>query len=314
MDTRGGRPSHNENSFLGLKTSESFTTGQMQRKVDVLFVNDNSASMEAMQRSLGDRFASFASAVSGLDWQIGITTTDCSNGPHGICGSLVPMAGTNSPILTPNTPGFANVFKNTIVRPETVGCQQRGDCPTGDSTPLKAALNALRKNSRLNNGFFREHAALAIVMLTNADEDNIKPNAQSITPKMVRQELKNIWRDKKKMRAYAIAVLSGDNNCLSQQSASTLSTYGTYPTALAEETGGLSVSICAADYTPILSQIGDDLQSVPNFIQLSHRPNPTNLKVVIAPDRGITWTLQYDSLYFSAPLPPNTTVHVEYEY
>lgn len=315
MDVHGLKQLQGGQSISGLKTTEVFSANQTQQKVDILFVDDNSASMEPMQTSLGDRFSSFATAVQGLDWQIGITTTDCSTGPYGICGSLIPMAGTGNRVLTPSVPSFSTVFRNTIVRPETVGCLIRGDCPSGDSTPLKATVNALSKFNAANAGFFRSDAALAVVILTNANENNIAPTPASTTPQMVIDELTGIWANSKKIRAYAIAILNGDNGCLNQQQMSGLAAFGTYPINLASMTGGISVSICANNYSPILSQIGNDLKNdVPTFFKLAHNPVPSSLKVTLAPDPGISWTLTGDTLYFSAPLPQSTVVTVEYEY
>lgn len=298
------------------KANETFTASAAQRKVDILFIDDNSSSMEAMQNSLGSRFSSFANAVQGIDWQIGVTTTDCSAGPYGICGSLLTMAGTASKVLTPATPNFANVFADTIVRPETVGCLVRADCPSGDSTPLRATAAAMQKANTVNAGFFRDGATLAVVMLTNANENNDAPKAGSVTPANVMAQFQATFGTQKFFRAYSIAVLNGDAACLAQQQMAGLAAYATYPIALATQTGGISVSICSANYGPLLQQIGDDLdlQIVPNVIRLAHVPLAGSVKVTLAPATGTAWTVNNDKIVFAAPLPAGTVINIEYEY
>ncbi len=64
------------------------------KKVDILFVVDNSASMKFEQQSMANRTSHFLSILKGLDWQIGITTTDPSDTKFGD-GRLVPIKSSN---------------------------------------------------------------------------------------------------------------------------------------------------------------------------------------------------------------------------
>ena len=73
-------------------------------KVDILFVDDNSASMYTEQTKMGDKFPDFADALSGLDFQIGITTTDLAQG-----GSLLPFPN-GSTVLHPTMANYQNLF------------------------------------------------------------------------------------------------------------------------------------------------------------------------------------------------------------
>lgn len=296
------------------KAHEDFTAGEGQRKVDILFIDDNSSSMDPVQSSLGDRFSTFSAAMTGIDWTAGITTTDCSAGPYGICGSLVPMAGIGSNILLPTTPSLNTVFRNTIVRPETVGCLVRADCPSGDSTPLRALLNAMQKSSTVNAGFFRPGATLAVVILTNADENNVAPTASSITPANVNNQFRALWGFTKVFTVYTIAVLNGDNACLTQQQAGGLAAFGTYPISLAAQTGGFSQSICSPNYAPVLQAIGDDLQGTPNVIKLSRLPKAGTLKITLTPSSTIGWTLTGDTITFNSPLPTGTLISADYDF
>lgn len=296
------------------KATEVFTADQRQQKVDILFIDDNSASMDPLQASLGSKFSSFANAVQGLDWQVGITTTDCSSGPWGICGSLLPMTGGSANILTPSTPNYATVFAGTIVRPETINCVALGQCPDGDSEPLRSLSTAMQKHANTNTGFFRAGGTLAVIILTNADEDNLAPLPSSTTPQAVVSRFNSIWGTGKQLRVYSIAILQGDSQCLADQQAGGLAAYGTYPIALASLTGGTSLSVCAQNYDPLLQQIGGALQGAPNVITLGHVPIPATVVVTLNPNPGISWTLGGDTLTFSAALPGGTQITVNYEY
>jgi hypothetical protein len=300
------------------KAVESFTAAASLKKVDILFIDDNSASMDPLQSSLGSKFAAFASAVSGLDWQIGITTTDCSAGPYGICGSLLPMTGWNDYILTPSVPNFATVFDNTIVRPETVGCVQRGSCPSGISEPLKATMTSFDKRATTNARFFRPGASLAVIILTDADEMDSGPS-NATQPQAVIDHFNLIWGNSKELKVYAIDIIPGDQACLQkdQSTSAGLSYYGVGPSGLASDTGGLSESICSNNYTPLLQQIGGDLQNMPTVVTLAHNPvSQSSVSVSFTPSPGTTetMTLTGNVMTFSPPLPQGTVIQITYDY
>jgi len=92
------------------------------RKIDILFVDDNSGSMAEEQKEMGQKFNAFLSGLGAADWQVGITTTDVSSGTYGIQGSLIKLWGRPDKILTKSTPDFLKVFENTIRRPESIDC------------------------------------------------------------------------------------------------------------------------------------------------------------------------------------------------
>jgi hypothetical protein len=297
--------------------TDVFIADASEGKVDILFIDDNSASMEFEQSKLGQKFTSFVAQLQGLDWQVGITTTDCSPGTWGICGSLLPMAGLASAILTPAVAAFDQVFMNTIYRPETVDCANKGACPSGNEEALKAAITAMDKRDADNAGFFRDGAALALVVLTDEDEQSTAPSTAT-TPQAVVDHFNALWGGGKKMKSYAITVLSGDAACLKMQQDQQggVGAYGTYAMELARLTGGESQSICAADYSGILRQIGDDLRTVTSAVTLSHPPASAaaiQISFVPAPAQPITWSLSGQTVLFDSPIPAGTRITVTYE-
>lgn len=299
----------------GTPLTEVFTTDNMNGKVDILFVDDNSASMDPEQQALGTKFPAFTASLLGLDWQIGITTTDCSSGPWGICGSLLQMAGTTSYILNNQVPQFEKIFLDTIVRPETVNCVASGSCPAGNEESLRASIAAMDKRSGVNAAFFRADAALAIVMLTDEDEQSTAP-ATATTPQNVIDHFKGIWGTAKQLRTYAITTLNGDSQCLKtqQDQQGGIGSYGSYPISLASMTGGISVSICAPDYSVTLQQIGSDLLKLTNTVTLTQTPISGSVNVTLAPNQTVTWKVSGKSVVFSQPLQPGTKITVKYRY
>ncbi len=296
--------------------TETFIADQGEGKVDILFIDDNSASMDPEQEALGQKFPSFVSELAGLNWQIGITTTDCTSVNYGICGSLLTMTGTGSKVLTPDIPGYDVVFNNTIVRPETIGCAARGDCPSGLEEAMKATVTAIDKRNGINAGFFREDAALAVVVLSDEDEQSDGTPSGATKPQAVVDKVIEAFGAEKKFKAYAIVILPGDSSCLKRQAdqQNGIAFYGTYATQLASLTGGQSVSICAPDYSVTLRQIGQDLRKLTQAVEISRTPIPGTVQVTFTPSQNINWTLQGTTILFDQPVAAGTRIDVTYQY
>ena len=249
-----------------------------------------------------------------MDWQIGITTTDCSTGPYGICGSLLNLTGANSKILTVATPNAAQVFSDTIARPETDGCQARGDCPSSNEQALLASMTAMDKRASENANFFRTDSDLAIVMLSDEDEKSNAP-ASATTTAAAQAHFKNIWPSAKKLSVYGIIIQPQDSACLNAQvNQGGFAFYGTRVAEWSQLTGGITGSICATDYTSVVEQIGRQVNTVVNSVELARTPIASSVNVVFTPNQNITWTVQGNRVLFSAPPAGGTRVEVWYSY
>lgn len=176
-------------------------------KVDILIVDDNSASMSFEQKNLANRFSGFVSQLesASADYRIGIITTDISSSASGVSGNS-PRAingngafqdgkliafGSGVPYLTSSSAGSqtarVSLFNSTIVRPETAQCEQfiANWIGAGKSTSSSAytqgysdncpsgdergifAANLAVKNNP--NSFIRKDANLAIIFLSDED-------------------------------------------------------------------------------------------------------------------------------------------------
>ena len=167
------------------------------RKVDVLFLIDNSSSMTAIQDRLMVAFPAFMDALGGVagglpDLHIAVVTSDLGAGdgsisgcmqngdagsfqhaPRGPCTSttlapgatFIAAAGAQSPQTNFTAPDITNVFSCIAAVGEN-GC--------GFEHQLGAIARALGADGAPapagNDGFLRPDAALAIVLVTNEDD------------------------------------------------------------------------------------------------------------------------------------------------
>lgn len=152
--------------------SQGYSVAPLERKIDLLFVVDNSGSMDGEQTILADSFRNFISSFQnrGLSYRIGVTTTDMrstslpgfqSNGP----GSLVSY-GTNDRILSPDSLDIVTQFMQNV----KVGI--RGD---GGEMGIAAATSALstERLSGWNANFIRQDAFLSVIVVSDEDESRL---------------------------------------------------------------------------------------------------------------------------------------------
>jgi hypothetical protein len=296
--------------------SETFVSDAKFGNIDILFIDDNSASMDPNQASLGTKFSGFATELLNINWQIGITTTDCSAGPYGICGSLLDLTGTSSKILTPSTPSYQTVFNNSIQRPETAGCLNTGTCPAGASEPLLAATTAMNKFNSTNSGFFRSNADLAIVILSDADERQTGGATYASRPQDLINAFNTNWPSGKKLKVYSIIVKPGDATCLATMRAQSngFSFYGDLVDQTVNLTSGLSSSICAPDYSVTLKSIGESVRTLTNSVELAHTPVAGSVSVTFTPNQNITYKVIGNKVVFDSPPSAGTEIKVDYQY
>lgn len=169
-------------------------------KADILFVNDNSASMSFEQSKMAQRFANFVQNLDTqkVDYRIAMTTTDIesSRNPRRLInkdgalqnGELITFQD-NSRYLTPQSANRVNLFNLAITRPETLQCEnfirnylsQYGpnsrdtvdynnkyfdNCPSTDERGVYAANLTVMNNY---HSFVRPDANLTVILLSDED-------------------------------------------------------------------------------------------------------------------------------------------------
>ncbi len=302
---------------------ETFISQGPGGKVDILFVDDNSSSMEEEQKELGHRFSSFSKELTDLDWQAGVITTDCENRSwYNLCGQLLNLAdkSANGKILSEKKRNYLKLFKATIQRQETPNCWHPSSdhpCPSGAEEGLKSTIESFKRRDSANKGFFRESSDLAVVYLSDEDEQSTRPDTAT-KPNEVINAFKNTWGNTKKLSAYAIIIKPGDAACLrtqKRQPAAALSAaYGTAQNELATMTAGMSMSICETDYSETLEQIGRDVTRLSRSFDLPQTPILNSVRVIFTPQFRTTFTVNGNRVTLEQVPPQGTKVEISYEY
>lgn len=316
FETVMGSQSNGSSNSLG-KIVELFDQAQGANKVDILIVNDNSASMGDEQSKLGQRFGNFISEISDIDYQIGMTTTDIDSVNFNLDGRIIPWVnGGGARILTPASPNQSTSFQQTIVRPETADCLNSGNCPSGNEQALGAMIRAISHRNGSNAGFFRDNTPLAIFVLS--DEDEMSTGNSGTSAAQVVAAFEAAFGSSKRLAVYGIIVQPGDLACRDEQrgqpGAQGAGYYGTRVNELANLTGGKTMSICAPDYSQSLSEISQEFRSLVTTFELSQVPQAASVEVIFspAPAQPIGFTLSGRQLKLDRAAPLGTKIEVRY--
>lgn len=158
-------------SFSLLSDSASFTqnSAEVNGKIDILFVIDNSGSMATSQQNLATNIQTFFDKFDqqGFDYQIAVTTSEAYRSKFGAGPAIskyrdgVGSAHTGYFLVTPTTPNRVNVFKSNILQ---------GTSGNGDERVFSSFKEALDNADNKAMDFPRAGAFFSIIMLSDADD------------------------------------------------------------------------------------------------------------------------------------------------
>lgn len=233
------------------------------KKVDILFVVDESASMCGEQDNLADNFNTLTSIASqwGNDFQIGITTTNIDAEDEEV-GHLF-----GSPaIITKDS--VANFGPNI----EDVGCSGSGAQESGLEAGRRAISPPLMDDGGYNEGFVRTDAALEIVFVS--DEEDQSPGSVPFYIDFYKS-IKGFMNEDM-FHAHAIV---GDFNGGCSISQDDGADAGKRYIEIQEATGGVFGSICDDDFSTVLEDIGNKAFGLQVQFFLSAQADAANVKV-----------------------------------
>ena len=252
--------------------------------VDILWVVDNSCSMWEEQTALAANAEDFLDYLdmAGLDYQVGVVTTDN------------PSMG--SAFITPSTPSAAAAFAAAVTL---------GTGGSGTEQPLLQAHSGLTPPQTdpggANEGFVRDAAGLSVIILT--DEDDQSGGTATA------------W-------AAEFEALKPDSGLVAVSGITGMTTgcATAYATPIISEvvalTGGLEVSICDEDWSPVLS-VAAGLVAGPNLrFQLTQLPMPLSLAVTVdgvQVDVGWSYDADDNVVVFDEPPDDGAILDVTYE-
>lgn len=229
-------------------------------RVDVLWTIDNSGSMAPYQEALVENFPAFIDFFvgSGLDWHVGVTSTDVEGTYLGARGTLVAVAG--EPFLDADSPSPLSMFEAMA----TLGTSGSSvECGLG-ATYL--ALEVERDGA--NAGFWRDDAAIHTIVIS--DEPDQTP------PSLLSREEFTAWYAGLKptvdLRTFSSIV---DRRA------------GAAYLAVTAAIGGVEAGIHDDDWSGVLEALGMQAAGLRQEYFLSRLPAPETLSVVVEEAEGV---------------------------
>ena len=291
-------------------------------KVDILFVVDDSVSMKPYQTRLSSGFSTFISFLSNLDWRIAFTTT--SNNSHvrsrsraplhsqGPCGLFVQLRNSDTStipdsfyITSPNS-NAQNIFKYTI--------QSIGTGGSGAEVGIQMTFQAIKRyhqcqtkplwanqngygcddilKSKPNKDFFRKEASLAIVLISDEDENSTGEFLTNESQYMnLNTHIKSTFFNQNKKFVFNSIVTVGNintesplsiQNCVSRNN-KYLRYIGCNYMKLSQLTGGDIINIQSSNYTTGLR----------NFSRNIYQRTTKTLTLECVPENSVPISVHY---------------------
>lgn len=237
-------------------------------KVDILFVVDNSVSMKFEQKNMAERVSTFINSINGLDWQMGIVTTDVDD-PYSLTsdGKLLKFNSLSTYILNSKMEKSAVelAFGETIQRTELGSIYEQG---------IFATYRFLERDLKRTSKLLRAGSTFNVIVISDADEspwedDLGKPviNKKNKPGELMKYLAAN-WGGKK-FQFHSIIVKDGDERCLKMNNNEN---YGKVYSFLSNITKGIIGSVCENDYGSQLNSIGKKVQDLVKVIKLECEP------------------------------------------
>lgn len=231
-----------------------------QPAVDILFVVDDSGSMAEEQQNVAANFQAFIQFTAGLgiDYHIGIVTTDTSNG-----GELV-------------APYIANTGPDATADPVAafVSAVNVGTSGSASERGLQSARLALTSPAvdGANAGFLRDDALLSIIFVSDEEDQSTGDVAEYVDAYVAAKDY-----DADAVIASAVA---GDVP-LGCDGAGGSATAGTRYFDVAATLGGVFASICTTDWAATMAELGLSTFDALTRFELSRLPDEATIVVTV---------------------------------
>jgi hypothetical protein len=292
--------------------------------VDVLFIVDNSGSMQEEQNNLRSNFSAFITGATRFqnDYQLGIVTTDMDAQDES--GKLQPPrimrrspqieqqfssavdVGTNGSGTEKGLAAAKAALSDPLIFDTGVACQNDGQCVMPDKC-VEGFCGGF------NRGFLREEAALELVFVSD------EVDSSEGTMNFYVDFFKNIKGAGNAARFRANAIVGARNGQASSCSgAGGEADAGTQYVELAQRTNGRVFSICETNFGGPLQEIGNRAFGLPVQFFLTRPAQQASIEVQVNnQNRNQGW--QYDGMsnsviFTEQTVPqPNDQIQVEYD-
>jgi len=276
-------------------------------KIDILFVIDNSYSMKEEHIKLAEKLRNMTQKIKDTHWQIGVITTDPRSQVSAGDGQLSLFNdGYRYLSSDVHSLGQAELLLQSEIR--SIGIEGLG-LEQGIRNTRRAIERSLAGQSP-NRSFIRDDAALAVVLISDENENQSSDLNNPFKLLGYVQSLNT--QTPKRFQFHSITGLSVQTsaNCV-------VSEVGRSYQTLSQATGGVVGNICDANYTNLLSQIGDIAQKLTYSLALSCLPLDMNqdgqpdMRVLNNGVEVTNYNLSGQSLVFNSAL---NTGNYELEY
>lgn len=263
------------------------------KKIDILWVVDNSGSMRTSQENLAANFQSFIQRFQNknYDFRMAVTTTDAYHKQFnansvlarirdgGRFDHVAPMTGTYTTssgvfVMTRDTPNLETVFNINIMQ------GIKGD---GNERPLESFKQALLEP--WNADFRREEAFLAIIAVTDEEDSSrstapgVSPAGPLYTPESYVAFLNDFTKFDTYGKNYSVNAISV-NDAACRDSLRNGQSIATRLGKLTELTGGVKTSLCS-NFGESLELISDSIIKLAAVFKLSREPDVSTLSVKV---------------------------------
>jgi len=247
-------------------------------ETDVLFVVDNSCSMEEEQQALQSNFYNFIQFFvgSGLDYHIGITVLDDWQGQPPI-GQLYSNAPWVETYIDTTTPDPVATFTGNM----TMGADGMGACEVGLEASYRAITQPLVTG--YNSGFYREDALFNVVIVSDEVDGSIT-GCEGISYMDYANWLMGLKANGIDGVYFAAIVGDQPNGCSSAWGdADPGRGYYEVYTALGPD-HATNFSICEQDWSDVMVDLGVRAAGMQLEFPLSNIPLPGTLRAFLDPD------------------------------
>lgn len=318
-------PESPKNFFAPFTKDKKVTDGNasdiFDPKADILFVVDDSGSMDSHQRNLASNVSLFTSIflkTSILDYNIGVVTTDNEGvfGSTACCGVLVG----STKIVTKTTPNAIAILQSNLM--PGIGGSGREAPFEGTSMALSPTLLA-----GANAGFIRPSAALIVIFITDAEDQS-----HGITPQSMLNELMILKNnDKRRVLAYGAIIPTTETTDCPRDGSDTPLRLEEFLDIVPNGKGGGGkgdnlVSLCATDYGQRLAEFALQIvDSISSKVYLTRLPDPNSLRVSYGaidlpmdPKTGWSYSPAQNAILLGPNInwtsqPPGSKVEVHYK-
>lgn len=282
-----------DRSYSLLSDAKSFNQSVVYtpRKIDILWVVDNSGSMSSSQAQLAQSFPAFINRMQALnfDYRMAVTTTDAWAGQFNGNQTLFRVRdGVGSShsgvfIMTPTTPNLPNVFNINVTQ---------GTLGNGDERAFQSMRNVLSYAG--NSDFRRTGSHLAVIVVSDEDDfssnsstylnnnyssPNLLPVSQFITYMNGLAGTNDLANGVHNWSFNTVAIL--DTACRNALNASFSGRIvGQRYIQLSNASGGAKTSLCD-DFGSNLQLIQDTILSASSVFQLDREPIPSTIRVTV---------------------------------